>query len=334
MNTQSASTSASANNAAVLLRQGKQLLLQPDSEVQQAAELIHRAVQLGEAEAASLAAVLAASGVLGTTDWDRALRYLLQAAELGSASAQRQLLLLGTNRSAVVDPGDQDWRQMHARIRIESWLRCGEKQRLLDSPRLRAIPSFASPAECRWLIRLARHRLRRARTYDLDSAQARESELRTNSETDFNLTEVDLILLLLRERIAAASGLPTQVMELTKILHYAPGQRFESHYDYLEPNSPAMQKELSTRGQRLVTFLLYLNDDYLGGETDFPLAGFRYRGQPGDALLFANVDPTGTPDPRSLHAGLAPTSGEKWLLSQWLRDRMPAPTNGSPAASK
>lgn len=330
MNARPTAESASTDDPAAQLRLGKQLLSLQGSEVLQAADLIHRAAQLGDAEAASLAAVLAAAGVLGTTDWDGALRHLLRAAELGWSPAQQQLQLLSTNREAAVDPCDQRWQQLHARIRIDAWLRCGEKQRLLESPRLRAVPAFASQEECQWLIRLARHRLQRARTYDPNSAQAQESELRTNSEADFDLLEVDLILLLLRERIATVSGLPTQVMELTKVLHYAPGQRFDRHYDYLEPSSPEMRSELDTRGQRLITFLLYLNDDYVGGETDFPLAGFRYRGRPGDALLFANVDSAGIPDPRSLHAGLPPTSGEKWLLSQWLRDRTPSPS-GRPA---
>ena len=45
-----------------------------------------------------------------------------------------------------------------------------------------------------------------------------------------------------------------------------------------------------------------------------------HRGGRGDALVFFNLDEAGQPDPRTLHAGLAPTRGEKWLLSQWIRD--------------
>jgi hypothetical protein len=43
-------------------------------------------------------------------------------------------------------------------------------------------------------------------------------------------------------------------------------------------------------------------------------------------LLFANVDAaTRAPDPLTLHAGLPPTRGEKWIFSQWIRDRSPGP---------
>ena len=71
----------------------------------------------------------------------------------------------------------------------------------------------------------------------------------------------------------------------------------------------------------MATFLIYLNDDYEGGETDFPMLSWRYRGRKGDALVFWNVSPQGHVERKLLHAGLPPTSGEKWLLSQWVRDR-------------
>jgi hypothetical protein len=72
----------------------------------------------------------------------------------------------------------------------------------------------------------------------------------------------------------------------------------------------------------VLTFLLSLNDDYEGGETQFPILNKLYRGRKGNALFFWNVEPDGSPDKRLLHAGLPPTSGEKWLLSQWIRGRL------------
>jgi hypothetical protein len=74
-------------------------------------------------------------------------------------------------------------------------------------------------------------------------------------------------------------------------------------------------------GQRIATFLIYLNDDFEGGETVFPKAGLSVRPAKGDALFFANVDEAGAPDPRSLHAGLPVAAGEKWIVSQWIHNR-------------
>jgi hypothetical protein len=111
-------------------------------------------------------------------------------------------------------------------------------------------------------------------------------------------------------------------MEPTSVLHYAPGEQFKPHYDFLNPDVPGYALERTTKGQRVATFLLYLNDDFEGGETDFPLLNYRYKGRKGDALLFWNVDPSGASDLQTLHAGLPTSQGEKWLLSQWLRERV------------
>ena len=78
-------------------------------------------------------------------------------------------------------------------------------------------------------------------------------------------------------------------------------------------------------GQRVATVLVYLNEDYEGGETDFPELGLRHRGAKGDALAFFSVDAAGAPDPRTRHAGRPPASGEKWVLSQFIRDRRMVP---------
>jgi prolyl 4-hydroxylase len=65
--------------------------------------------------------------------------------------------------------------------------------------------------------------------------------------------------------------------------------------------------------------LVYLNEDYEGGATAFPALGRGFKGGKGDALVFWNLTPEGAPDYRTRHIGTAPTRGEKWLFSQWIR---------------
>ena len=80
------------------------------------------------------------------------------------------------------------------------------------------------------------------------------------------------------------------------------------------------------------TFLVFLNEDFEGGETEFPKAGIAFRGRTGDGLFFANVTRDGRPDPLTLHAGRPPTRGEKWILSQWIRERPPSEAAAAPSA--
>jgi hypothetical protein len=183
------------------------------------------------------------------------------------------------------------------------------------------IDGFASSAECDWLIERGRHSLKRAMVYRKDAAGHGLVETRTNTEADFTVVNSDLVLSLVRDRMAAALGIATPFFEVTKLLHYEPGQHFALHADFIEPSTPALAREIEQHGQRVMTFLAYLNADYEGGETDFPRIGYRYKGGRGDALLFANVDASGAPDYNTVHAGLPPTSGVKWLLSQWVRGK-------------
>ncbi len=79
--------------------------------------------------------------------------------------------------------------------------------------------------------------------------------------------------------------------------------------------------EIARNGQRVITFIVYLNDDYDGGETAFPQLGFEHKGRRGGGIYFVNALPDLSPDKRMLHAGRPPTRGEKWIVSQFIRDR-------------
>jgi prolyl 4-hydroxylase len=105
------------------------------------------------------------------------------------------------------------------------------------------------------------------------------------------------------------------------VLHYDVGEEIKNHFDFVDPKTPNYQQEIAERGQRIVTFLLYLNDDYTGGETDFPRLGVSHKGRRGEGLFFSNALPTREPDLRMIHAGRPPLSGEKWIVSQFIRDR-------------
>jgi hypothetical protein len=85
-------------------------------------------------------------------------------------------------------------------------------------------------------------------------------------------------------------------------------------------------RELAVLGQRTVTVVTYLNEDFDDAPTQFPALKLNVRGGTGDAIAWSNVRPDGSPDPNTVHAGLAPTRGRKWVLSQWLRNK-PQPYN-------
>jgi hypothetical protein len=290
------------------------------------AQLLARAATAGSPEAAAVIATLIAAEARSVSDWQLALRYLERAACQGWLPACRQLAFLGgdrdlATRSQAPSLPSELWQRMRASVDIMSQTRAAPARQVFEAPRLAIVERFASPSECAWMIGLARPRVARATVFDRKLGCATYDEARTNSAVLFNIIETDLVLLVLRARIAATCGVPTNALEETNVLHYAQGEEFRAHYDFLDTRHPGFKRELLDQGQRSLTFLVYLNDDFVGGETSFPNLGWSFRGRTGDALLLANVDRSGAPDSKTLHAGLAPSQGEKWLLSQWIRKR-------------
>ena len=297
------------------------------NDIERAGELFELASSRGHAEASERCAMFEAFGMARPQSWERSLDLLALAAQQGSCTAREQLLLLRDNRSepqAPLGADDAFWGAVRAGIDIQQRLKPREKLALSDSPRIRLIKEFATSAECSWLIAMARDRLAPATVFDKDSGGQTLNAARDNSYIVLRISEMNVLTEVIRNRIAAATRLPVPLFEPSQVLHYAVGQRFKPHHDFLDPSNNAYREDIARFGQRIATFLIYLNDGYSGGETSFPAIGLNYRARTGDALFFANVTRDGAPDRKTLHAGLPPTSGEKWVFSQWIRDQFPA----------
>ena len=297
--------------------------LSPDWE--EAVGHIDAAAAAGLAEAIERRALLECRGVGRAPNWDQALDSLAVAAERGSQSAARQLILLAEDRflpAASTEPPPGDWAEMRSRFsiarRLSAPAAAASGRVLSANPIVHAVPGFASPAECQWLIAAAAPRLDRAPVYNNPTGV---DPGRTNQFAAFNFANADIIVEVIRHRIASQLGAPLACLEMSQVLHYGVGQEFVLHCDFLDPQ--AMRDEIARNGQRVATVLIYLNEDFEGGQTGFPRLGLDHRGRSGDGLVFGNVDAAGRPDPRSQHAGCPPTRGEKWVFSQWVRNQAP-----------
>lgn len=284
--------------------------------------LLRDAVKMGGAEAAERLAVIVAAGGAGPPDWPTALRLLVLAAERGWGPARGQLEVLASmsgplqrptssgSPSAIIESTD-----------IRKLLAPPAGSVIHADPKICTFPAFLSAQACDWLIERARGRLERARVYDAFTHADFVDESRTNSSAMFNIMEADLVHMLVQARMAPACGLPVNHMEAATVLHYAVGETIGNHYDFVDPAHPGYAEEISKFGNRAVTFLVYLNAGYEGGETVFPRVGVSHAGQRGEGLFFVNTLDDGQANLRALHNGQPPTRGEKWVFSQFVRNR-------------
>ena len=251
-------------------------------------------------------AALAALGLGRPQNFADAISLVAQAAKTGSGRAKGQLAALGGVNG----------------FNIESWRAIPPQQQHQTAPRVFTIDNFLPRPVCLWLISQTRNRLESAKVKDPARGGSAVNAHRSNTGAGFSSIESDLVLQLTRMRIAAAIGMPLMHLEPSNVLHYDPGQEYRPHFDFVAAEDEHnFQRELAVMGQRVCTFLVYLNDGYDGGETDFPRLDWRYKGKTGDALIFWNVSAKGERERDSIHAGLPVTKGEKWLFSQWIREK-------------
>jgi prolyl 4-hydroxylase len=284
-----------------------------------AASLLFDALKAGHAEAALRLAPLTALGAYARQSWSDALGMLVLAAEQGSENAQGQLRALGAPAAQASAP---NWRRLGETVDVGSWLRAPAGETLHEGPLVRCFAELATDPVCDWLESRAEGRLRRALIYDPAQGGTVADHMRSNSIVTFDLADVDLVQVMLQHRMAAACGVPVHHAEGPTILHYAVGEQITNHFDFVNPGVEDYETLIAERGERIITFLLYLNDDYDGGETDFPRIGVRHRGRRRGGLFFTNALPNGKPDHRMVHAGLPPTRGEKQIVSQFFRSRV------------
>jgi prolyl 4-hydroxylase len=185
------------------------------------------------------------------------------------------------------------------------------EQGLSDRPHVSAFSALFSPAECDFLIADAQPWLQPSTVIDPRTGVHLLNPIRTSDSMSFGYVQENPAVHALNRRIAAATGTDARQGESLQVLRYRPGQEYKPHLDALagEPN------------QRILTMLVYLNEDYEGGETLFLKTGLRFKGKKGDALLFRNALADGRGDEMAQHAGLPVGAGEKIIASRWIRAR-------------
>jgi hypothetical protein len=172
------------------------------------------------------------------------------------------------------------------------------------------------------LIRYAAGRLEPAGVYDPNSRRDVVHAHRSNTLARFGLETVELLHVLLQARMSAACGVPLHHFEAPTQLHYAVGEQIADHFDFVDPRvAQDYAGEIARNGQRIVTFIVYLNEGYEGGETSFRKLGISHRGSLGEGIYFVNALADLSPDMRMVHAGEPITAGEKWIVTQFIRSK-------------
>lgn len=322
-----------AGSVEAMTQLGKRLLVGDRGPClpQHGASFIHDAARAGGAEAAARLAVLVAAGIQVKQSWNDAFNILIAAAERGWIPARQEVCALAGDRPLAEEalqsenPPADIWGRLVRSVDFDFWMSVTNGETLNDDPLVRRFSGFLPGPVCDWMRERSSGRLERAKVYDGLARRDTVHQTRTNKVASFDLADTDIVQLLVQLRMSLACGLPMANMEATAVLHYDVGEEITNHFDFVDPKTPNYEEEIRTHGQRVVTFLVYLNDDYEGGETEFPKLGLKHKGEAGEGLFFVNALKDGAADLRTVHAGRPPKAGEKWIISQFIRNRTARP---------
>ena len=178
-----------------------------------------------------------------------------------------------------------------------------------SNPYIALYPRLFTPAECKYLAVLAAPWLEKAMVTVEGAEMPFEGVRDADSSAISHLTE-DLVVQRINRCIAAATETRPEWGEPLNVLRYKQGQQFRPHHDGRGSGEGPM---------RIMTALIWLNEQFEGGETEFPRLNIRVRGGVGDMLVFRNVHDDGSQDDRLIHAGLPVSNGVKWMASRWIR---------------
>lgn len=189
---------------------------------------------------------------------------------------------------------------------------------VMRAPDLLVFENFLSEDECVALIAAAAPRLERSQTVALDTGGEEINAARTSDGMFFTRGE-NAIVARIEARIARLLGWPLENGEGLQVLRYRPGAEYQPHYDYFDPAEPGTPAILARGGQRVATFIMYLQAPAQGGATVFPDVRLQVMPRRGHAVFFSYSQ--AHPCSHTLHGGMPVLGGEKWIATKWLREK-------------
>ena len=189
-----------------------------------------------------------------------------------------------------------------------------------SDPIIYVVDDFISEDECQEFINCSKDKLQPATVVGLDNEQKLTD--RTNEfawlehHANESIHEVS-------KRLSILVQMPIRNAEMFQVVHYERGTEYKPHFDSFDQSTELGKKYWEPGGQRMITALIYLNDVKDGGATYFPELNISINPKKGNVLIFHNtISETTNINPRSLHAGMPVSSGEKWAANLWFRENL------------
>ena len=162
---------------------------------------------------------------------------------------------------------------------------------------IKEIPNYLTENECSMLIGLGE-------SGQLDSGRVSNNKFGYRKAKVTWLKTYSSLVEKIKNGVAEITGFPIENQEDFHFVKYNTDGEYKVHTDGKD---------------RPKTALVYLNDGFIGGETEFPKLNMIIKPETGKLVIWDNTLEDGSGDPNSLHAGLPVIAGTKYIAVIWIR---------------
>jgi len=187
-------------------------------------------------------------------------------------------------------------------------------------PRIYQHYDFITSEECRKVINLGLDNLKRA-TIGIADKHAKVSTARTSQAG--SLPTKALLIQNILLRACAMHDVSPQCCEVPQLIQYRVGQLYRPHLDFNSNPARSNQDPLfENSGQRVISMVVYLNEDFEGGKTNFTeLEGVSVTPVKGSVASWWNKNQEGEMDTNTRHESMKITRGVKYAMSIFIREK-------------
>ena len=179
------------------------------------------------------------------------------------------------------------------------------------------IHNFLTKVECDTIIRISSDKLFESEVFKKEG-DSQDTTVRISKQCWLK-DDDDLIIQNISQRIAARTNTRLNLQEQLQVVKYDPNGFYKPHFDACDSVSQDFCERMDRgMGPRYITFIMYLNDEFEGGETFFPNINKKIIPEMGKAAIFYSVNKDCMLLQKSLHGGLPVQNGQKWIANKWI----------------
>lgn len=146
-----------------------------------------------------------------------------------------------------------------------------------------------------------------------------DKSIRTSKQTWISKSD-PTVAAIIQKACDLVNNHPFEQTEEMQVVRYEPGEEYKFHHDSCCNDNDLCRQFVRKAGHRMRTVLIYLTDDFEGGETEFPEQNLKLKPEKHSAVVFHTMNVAGDScHPLGRHGGLPVTSGVKWIANVWLR---------------